>query len=186
MQKSESVYVKSRRLIGENQKFNIYFDHVVDQHGFEVNEYLVVSPKIQNGNLVTGVAILPIMENKIGLIKIYRPALRDYSWEIPHGFIEEDEENKDSAIRELMEETGLSVKTVKSLGFITPDGGVLAARVHIYLAEHCNKIGELVEAIGLREFRFFTINEFKQMIVNSEIQDTFTLSAWCKYQIMKK
>jgi len=83
---------------------------------------------------VTGVAILPIIQDRyVGMVRIYRPAIRAYSWEIPHGFVEaEERDHQASAIRELMEETGLKVSNVESLGYITPDAGVIAGRVHLF------------------------------------------------------
>lgn len=185
MSDTHSVKILSRRLVAENLKFNLYFDHVVDATGLEVPEYLVVAPKIVSDNMVTGVAILPIQSDKIGLIRIYRPALRGYSWEIPHGFVEEAEDNKLSAIRELMEETGLQVNDIRSLGYFTPDGGILAARVHLYLAQDCQLLHDQTPEVGLREFQFFSRERFEQMIIDSEVQDAFTLSAWCKYRLMQ-
>lgn len=181
------VDVVARHLVCENTKFFVYFDHVIDKAGDEVNNYLVVSPKGARENLVTGVAILPINAGKIGLIRIYRPAIRDYSWEIPHGFVDGGESEKTAALRELLEETWLTVKeeSFASLGYVTPDSGVLAARVHLFTAEVNNATCVVKHELGLREFRFFSLSEFKQMIKESEIQDTFTLSAWCKYQFLE-
>lgn len=181
------IEVVGRRLACENAKFFVYFDHVVDKTGSEVLDYLVVSPKHADVNLVTGVAILPVFDRQIGLIRIYRPAIRDYSWEIPHGFIDEGERDKSSALRELLEETGLAVETggFSSLGYITPDAGVLAARVHVFLAEACYASGKIQPELGLRDFRFFSFMEFERMIERSEVQDTFTLAAWCKYQLLQ-
>lgn len=182
------VEVVGRRLACENTKFFVYFDHVIDKAGDEVKNYLVVAPKNAGKNLVTGVAILPIVDGEVGLIHIYRPAIRDYSWEIPHGFVDEGEADNSSALRELLEETGLTVESrdLSSLGYITPDGGILAARVHLYLAEACNATQQSQPELGLRDFRFFSFREFEQMIARSEIQDTFTLAAWCKYQLLQK
>lgn len=177
------VEIIERKLVCENQKFYVYFDHVADRAGFEVENYLVVEPKHRKDGMVTGVAILPMVENRIGLVRIFRPALRDFSWEIPHGFAEENENEFTSALRELDEETGLRFDTVQSLGYITPDSGVLAARVHLYLAKGSIRQGRQVGELGLREFRLFGIEEFEQMIDRSEVQDSFTLSAWCKYQL---
>jgi ADP-ribose pyrophosphatase len=181
------VEVVARRLACENSKFYVYFDHVIDSAGYEVEDYLVVSPKNTGNNLVTGVAILTICDGKIGLIRIYRPAIRDYSWEIPHGFVDEGESECTSAIRELLEETGMDFtgKTISSMGYITPDSGVLAARVHLYLANAPHTKAEVKTELGLREFRYFSEENFEAMIVNSKIQDTFTLAAWCKYQLLK-
>jgi ADP-ribose pyrophosphatase len=181
------IEVRGRRLACENAKFAVYFDHLVDKTGSEVLDYLVVSPKHADVNLVTGVAILPVFDRQIGLIRIYRPAIRDYSWEIPHGFIDEGEKAKSSALRELLEETGLAVEAggFSSLGYITPDSGVLAARVHVFLAEACYASGKIQPELGLRHFRFFPFMDFERMIERSEVQDTFTLAAWCKYQLLQ-
>ncbi|MDO8412446.1 MAG: NUDIX hydrolase [Gallionellaceae bacterium] len=181
------IEVVNRRIVCENTKFLVYFDHVIDQAGGEVRDYLVVAPKNPGENLVTGVAILPIVDGQIGLIRIYRPAIRSYSWEIPHGFVEEGESDHSSASRELLEETGLTVaaECLSSLGYITPDSGVLAARVHLFLAEACYPSQQAQPEIGLREFRFFPVAVVEEMITHSDIQDTFTLAAWCKYQLLQ-
>lgn len=181
------IRVIGRHLAGENTKFLVYFDHVVDNAGFEVKNYLVVAPKNAGKNLVTGVAILPIVDEQVGLVRIYRPAIRAYSWEIPHGFVDEGEDSGTSAMRELLEETGLTAdtKSFTSLGFITPDSGVLAARVQLYVAETANLTEQRKGELGLREFRLFHFRELEEMIERSEIQDTFTLSAWCKYRLLQ-
>lgn len=178
------VKIISRTLACENQKFHVYFDHVLDHAGFETPRYLVVSPKHKTADMVSGVAILPIVDGQVGLIRIYRPALRDYSWEIPHGFVDEQDE-REAARRELEEETGLVVapENFRSLGCIAPDTGLLAARVSIYVAENCQMTGEVQGELGLRELRLFSIPELERMILTSEIQDAFTISAWCKYRM---
>jgi ADP-ribose pyrophosphatase len=182
------IEVVDRRLACENTKFFVYFDHVIDKAGDEVKNYLVVAPKNTGKNLVTGVAILPIVDGQVGLIRIYRPAIRAYSWEIPHGFVDEGEDEETSALRELLEETGLVADPgcFSSLGYITPDTGVLAARVHLFLAVACYAAQPIQRELGLRGFRFFPFGELEGMIARSEIQDTFTLAVWCKYQLLQK
>ncbi len=183
------VKVLNRNLACENAKFNVYFDHLIDELGSEIKNYLVVAPKFSKENLVTGAAILPIDEKgNIGLIRIFRPAIFSHSWEIPHGFIDDGECDKYSAIRELMEETGLvtEISNLSSMGYITPDAGVLAARVHLFVAKRCRLERKIVSELGLRGFQFFNKDEFERMIENSEVQDTFTLAAWCKYRLLEK
>jgi len=179
--------VIERRLACENSKFFVYFDHVIDKAGSEVRDYLVVAPKITGKNLITGVAILPVVDGQVGLVRIYRPAIRAYSWEIPHGFMDEGEDEVTSALRELLEETGFvaDLTCFSSLGFITPNSGVLAARVHLYVAEAGYSTSQREFELGLREFRFFDFQELENMIERSEVQDTFTLAAWCKYRLKK-
>lgn len=179
-----AITIRNRRLICENSRFNVYFDHVVDRAGYEVPDYLVVAPKQYTGNMISGVAILPILNAHIGLVRIYRPAMRDYSWEIPHGFVEEGESEQASAIRELLEETGLNAEGVVSLGCITPDAGIIAGRVNVYLAQSNYATVAQKGEVGLGEFRLFSVAEFERMIRDSEIQDSFTLAAWCRYRLL--
>ena len=63
---------KHRKLIAENRMFEVYFDHIIAQDQTVVPEYLVVVPKQRTPDGVTGVAILPVVDNKIALLKIYR------------------------------------------------------------------------------------------------------------------
>lgn len=179
----DGVSVRHRQLACENSKFQVFFDHVVDSTGPEVPNYLVVSPRQQGKNMLAGIAILPLMAGRIGLIRIYRPPIRSWSWEIPHGFIEHGESGQASAARELGEEAGLVAASIASLGFITPDSGVLAARVELFLARDCSILACQQAEIGLRELCFFSVAEFEEMILRSEIQDTFTLAAWCRVRL---
>lgn len=128
--------------------------------------------------------MLPIVDGKFGLLKIYRHAIQSDSWEIPRGFIDEGESDLTAALRELEEETGLSCdrSQIKSLGFVTPDAGVLAARVHVHVALRCIRIQPYsAPELGHREFCLFEVTELKNMIGRSEIQDPCTLIAYCKY-----
>lgn len=181
-----TVKLLEKRLACENSKFSVYFQHVIDSAGFEVRDYLVVQPKQQLENLVTGVAILPLLNSKVGLIKIFRPAINDYSWEIPHGFIEDVEQVETSAMRELKEETGLVASNIIPLGYITPDSGVLSARVQLFAAIDCVPTSTVERELGLKDFKFFDHEIFECMIKDSQVQDTFTIAAWCKYKLWQQ
>jgi len=173
-----------RRLACENSRFSVYFDDLTRNGEHYEREYLVVAPKQVSRDLVTGVAILPICEGEIGLLKVYRHAIRGDSWEIPRGFIEEGESDLTSALRELEEETGLACEhdQIKSLGFVTPDAGILAARVHLFAALNCVRIRPYTpREFGHREFCLFTAVELDELMLRSTVQDPSTLIARYKY-----
>jgi hypothetical protein len=58
---------------------------------------------------------------------------------------------------------------------------VIAARVHLFVVESIIETSQSTYELGLGKFVFFDISEIKRMILNSEIQDGFTLVAIFKY-----
>jgi ADP-ribose pyrophosphatase YjhB (NUDIX family) len=173
-----------RRLVCQNSRFFVFFDELENRGSASARDYLVIAPKQVIDNLITGVAVLPICDGKIGLIKAYRHAIQADSWEIPRGFIEEGESPRRSALRELEEETGLActLGEMKSLGFVTPDPGILAARVQVYVAMRCERRRTYSpEELGHREFRLFNLAEIADLISRSEIQDPCTLISYYKH-----
>ena len=173
-----------RRLACENSRFSVYFDDLSRDGEPYAQDYLVIAPKQASADLITGVAILPVFEGKIGLLKIYRHAVQSDCWEIPRGFIEESENAPVSALRELEEETGLSCDPVeiKFLTFVTPDAGILAARVQVYVALRCCRIRPFAPVeLGHREFRLFDRADVLDLISKGEIQDPCTVIPYYRY-----
>lgn len=173
-----------RRLALENARFFVYADELMSHNQLLVRDYLVVAPKMVNPNLVTGVAVLPVCEEKFGLLQVYRHPMGADSWEVPRGFVDDGEADAVSALRELEEETGLSCDPARafSLGVIAPDAGVLAARLHLFVATDCVRTRPYDPTeLGHREFRLFEAAEVEEMIRHSVIQDTSTLVAYFKY-----
>ena len=162
--------IKKRRKSASNSKFDIFFYHLIDNNE-EIKNYLVVKPKVysfnENGRYITGTVIVPIFQSKIGLIRIFRPSLEEVLYEFPHGLVDEGESPEESAKRELLEEMGLSAGTFKSLGYITPDPGVVSARIECYLALNCKDTQPIQYEIGLSGVTFFTVEHFEKMIKNS-------------------
>lgn len=172
--------IKREHKIFSNQVFEVNSLHVVDNHGFEVSDYLVVEPKIHDQNFVSGVAILPLVDAKIACIEIYRPALKAYSLEIPHGFIDENEGPQDACARELLEETGIKVrkKNFTYLCTIAPDGGVIRGLVKLFFAKAQLPEKSAVKELGLGETYYFSPNEMMRLIQEGKIVDSFTVAAF--------
>ena len=173
-----------RKLGCENNRFSVFLDEITFQGQAGARDYLVVAPKQTGRNGITGVAVLPVVDGRMGLIQTYRHAIEGESWEIPRGFVEQGETSVASAVRELEEETGLSCSPgeIQSLGFVTPDAGVLAARVQLFAASSCFRLEPYrpVE-LGHRQFSLFDPATVEEMIAQFIIQDPCTLIAYYKY-----
>lgn len=80
-------------------------------------------------------AIVAVDENgSVVLIRQYRHAASGYLWEIPAGTLDDKEEPKACALRELQEEAGVVAKSWSELGFIFTAPGFCNERIWIYLA----------------------------------------------------
>ena len=129
----------SRRLACENQRFELFFDTVRTGDGETVSDFMIVRPRVRTADNVVGVCILPEVDGKIGLMRVYRHHLDEEVWQAPAGFVEQGEEAVDAAVRELHEETSVICASaqVESLGAYLPDAGLIEGRVALFAARGC-------------------------------------------------
>lgn len=179
----------ARKLSCRNARFDVYLDDIRLASGETIHDYLVVEPRVRTATSVTGVAVLPVVDGRIGLLKIYRHPVQAFSWEIPRGFVDPGESDIASAVRELEEETGLQCvrDDVVSYGLITPEPGILAASVHLFAALRCTvKSVYRANEMGHMEFCLLELQHVASMINSSEIRDPCTLIACFRYLLANK
>jgi 8-oxo-dGDP phosphatase len=178
------VHLVKREIGCRNSKWTVYLDHIHDDQGNEVHDFIVVGGQVPRHDLVTGVCVLPVWDGRIGLLRYYRHAVAEALWEVPRGFIDQGEEPAEAALRELEEETGLTCRPtdVLPLGFYLPEPSTLQARGGVFVAARCQpgKKREKNE-IGLGELSLFTLEEVANMAESSQIQDASTLIAFYRY-----
>ena len=108
-------------------------------------------------------------DNKIVIVRQFRPAIEDYVYEFPSGHLEKGETPEQAIIRELEEETNCIARNVVLLGENYPDTGRLENRQWAFYSNDI-KINEFpalsenegieVSLVSLRAF-FEMINEGK-------------------------
>jgi ADP-ribose pyrophosphatase len=67
---------------------------------------------------------------KIPIVRQYRPALEAFAWELPAGLVDPGEDPAEGCRRELLEETGLTARSVHVLGDNSACTGRLNNRIH--------------------------------------------------------
>lgn len=102
-------------------------------------------------------------EMRIPIVRQFRPAVGEYTWELPAGTIDKREEPLIAAKRELSEECGLKSNKWISLGSYWPDTGRLSFRSHAFIALDCTPI-KIIEAE--LEMKVVSPLELKEMIDN--------------------
>lgn len=181
------ITVRARRLVFENSVFSVYADHVADKNENEVPQYLSVVPKCLLADSIAGVAVLPVRDGRVGLIRVFRHPLGKWSWEAIKGHAEPGEDARDAAARELLEESGFSVAADKfiDLGAIAPEGAVIEGRSRLFvgvLTEQAKK--DVTPELGHGELVFYSRDEIDDLIERGEIEDASTVVLLLKHARM--
>lgn len=123
-----------------------------------------------------GVAIVAITsEESVVLVKQYRKAVEGFLLEIPAGKLELNEEPRETAIRELKEETGLESDKLTYISEFYTSPGYTDEKIHLFLAEDLKKVeytpedGEFIEIVEI------SIQELTKMVRIGEITDSKTI-----------
>jgi ADP-ribose pyrophosphatase len=86
------------------------------------------------------IALTP--EERVVLVRQYRPAVDRTTLELPSGLVDDDESPETAARRELLEETGYEAAEVELLGALFPDAGRLANRIWCFVARNLRHVIE--------------------------------------------
>ena len=178
------IALLSRTVVFENTVFSVFADHIADNSGHQVERYLSVLPKCLVDDTIAGVAVIPVANEKIGLIRIFRHPVGRWSWEAVKGHVDPDEEVLAAAVRELREEAGFSVlpEALLDLGFTAPEAGVIKARTRLFAVDVNQSAAAVVEGeLGHGEMVFYSRGELEGLIADGEIEDASTLVLLFKY-----
>ncbi|SHO55440.1 NUDIX hydrolase [Vibrio quintilis] len=122
--------------------------------------------------------ILPVTrDNKIIILRQYRPSIQAWLYELPAGTMESGESPLECAQRELAEEAGLAAEQWTELGQITPLAGFCNEVQHLFLAH------DLTETDGFQqdedeviEVETFSLAALEQKIINNTLTDAKTIA----------
>lgn len=146
-----------------------------------------------DGNIATrevvvhkgAVGVLPIIDNKVLLVKQYRHAVGEVLWEIPAGIFREGETPEECAIRELREEVGLAPLNLVKLGEIFVSPGCSTEKIYLFYADRFKPDPLPKDEDENIETGEFAIDTFREMIEEGRIKDSKTLASFCLYLLKR-
>lgn len=121
------------------------------------------------------VVILPVLKDRVLLLRHYRHEDRRWHYEIPRGFGERGLAAADNARKELLEETGLQADRLQLIGGRQPDGTL--SRVAYFWAAVSGEVTIDPEE-GIERTMLADGPAFKNMIEQGLITDAYTINAW--------
>lgn len=131
------------------------------------------------------VAIVAMVDGEMLLVRQYRPAVEDETLELPSGLVDDGEDAKETAMRELEEETGHRAGKLELLGTLYPDTGRLQNRLWCYLARDVQPIEGWQGENGMEVVKM-TPDEVMFAMQNRELTHALHLAALMLFAMKEK
>lgn len=129
------------------------------------------------------VSILPVIKEKVVMIEVFRYPLNRLSLEIPSGHIEEGETPKESAVRELLEETGYTAKHLEAFGsFHSLSRSNQMA--HLFFAKDLKKGFQKLEETEQIIVKHVNFKDIRRLLNDGEIFHVPTIIALQKFLLL--
>jgi ADP-ribose pyrophosphatase len=129
------------------------------------------------------VAVLPLLEGRAVIIRVFRHGLRQWSLEFPRGGVEPDETHEQAARRELREEIGANASELIDTGEFTPGGSALAIRARLYVAR-IDEVRHVDRAESISEATPVSTARLETLIRDGEIIDGFSLALFARARLL--
>lgn len=107
---------------------SVYKNNYRLPNGTEIDDYYVIKRS-------DFVLVVPVISNKLILVRQYRPATDQFYLALPAGYLHENESPEMAAQRELEEETGATANSGKLIGELHPLSGYIQSKAFVVLCD---------------------------------------------------
>jgi len=151
-----------------------WVDIVAREVEFAAGEPTQVYHAVAQLDYLAIVALTP--DGRFPIVRQYRPAMEAFTWELPAGLAELNEDHAEGCKRELLEETGYTTRAIHFIGSAAPCTGRLSNRIHSYFLQTGERIDDFVPESGLT-VDLATPAELVAMIASGEFSQQLHLGA---------
>jgi ADP-ribose pyrophosphatase len=162
------------KMVYKGRVFGVRRDEVIEPTGVRATREVITHP----GSVV----VMPLFDDgRILLIRQFRYAARQFLWELVAGRIDPGESVRQSAARELIEETGYRAKRFRVFLDLFPSPGFLEERMWILVAEGLAPGKAEPEEDERIKARAFTRAELERMIKRRTLRDAKSIAGLLYY-----
>ncbi len=120
--------------------------------------------------------IIPVFDDgTVALVRQYRHAAGKYLLEICAGTLNEGEDPRIGAERELEEEIGVTAENIEKLTEFYVSPGFLTEKMHVFLATKLTETAQMLEEDEVLTIERHSFPDLLEMIRNGEIEDAKTM-----------
>lgn len=146
---------------------DVYIGHIVrDAVRFSDGRMGLYNRVVASG----GITVLPILNDAIALISIFRHAPRRWFLEAPQGFLPEGADPVEVAHAELVEEIGASVRELIPLGAVYTSTAMSSESLHMFAA-HIEATGAPQRSEGIEAIRLIPRADIDRLLLDGTVCD---------------
>ncbi|MGB4758657.1 MAG: NUDIX hydrolase [Candidatus Saccharimonadales bacterium] len=161
----------AQEIVFENKWFKIRKRHMQTPTGAVADYFIHEAPD-------SVICVCVSDDNTVLIERQYRPPVEKISVDYPAGGIEADDTSTEAAIRrELLEEVGFTVETIRQLAVMDSEPGFSTKRTHVFLAKGSINKEATPEETEHIVAEFVSPSEILALIARGEMACTFCLSA---------
>jgi ADP-ribose pyrophosphatase len=120
------------------------------------------------------------------LIRQFRFGSAEFTLETPGGMVDPGELPSTTAARELYEESGYRAQRIVELGYAEPNPAIFNNKVHMFLAEGCERVGsQQLDAGEDIEIVPLPVPEVLRMLHSGQISHALVCVALQRYELYR-
>ena len=170
--------IVERRTLCRGRRFE-FCSAIVEYGGRRFSRDLLLHPG--------AVVAIPFLdEERIVLLRQWRPGCNCWLYELPAGTLEPNESPEETIRRELVEEIGYKPGELELLGYFYPSPGVSTEKIYVYIAYKLEHVGTRPEKDEILKPLVLEFNKALKMALNGEIVDGKTMIALMLYAMLKE
>lgn len=138
---------------------------------------VAIHHRVSYGGNPSGAAVIPLLGDRIVLVRQFRHPSRSWHWEIPRGGVEVGQSPEQAAFSELSEEIGAEICGLVPLGLLHGSNSLISTPVALFLGR-IEKFGAPQREEGIVSVSAFNVSEVEGMLLSGKITDSFTHGAF--------